>query len=124
MAGAGAGVREPGAVPFGAPTWPGRVADNVGSPVCRSPGQAWTLQKIFDRELSRKPVLLVCVGSDLAMPGGSRIRLWQRSVLEVKRHVRISAHEHRADGEVLVYDGVGATSGGEEIGRASCRERV
>lgn len=40
-------------------------------------------------------------------------RLWQRSVLEVKRHVRISAHEHRADGEVLVYDGVGATSGGE-----------
>jgi hypothetical protein len=26
-----------------------------------------TLQKIFDRELSRKPVLLVCVGSDLAM---------------------------------------------------------
>ena len=40
-------------------------------------------------------------------------RLWQRSVLEVKQHVRISAHEHRADGEVLVYDGVGATSGGE-----------
>lgn len=40
-------------------------------------------------------------------------RLWQRSVLEVKRHVRISAHEHRTDGEVLVYDGVGATSGGE-----------
>ena len=26
-----------------------------------------TLQKVFDRELSRKPVLLVCVGSDLAM---------------------------------------------------------
>lgn len=26
-----------------------------------------TLQKIFDRELSRKPVLLICVGSDLAM---------------------------------------------------------
>jgi uncharacterized protein YPO0396 len=40
-------------------------------------------------------------------------RLWQRSVLEVKRHVRISAHEHRAEGDVLVYDGVGATSGGE-----------
>jgi uncharacterized protein YPO0396 len=40
-------------------------------------------------------------------------RLWQRSVLEVKRHVRISAHEHRVDGDVLVYDGVGATSGGE-----------
>ena len=40
-------------------------------------------------------------------------RLWQRSVLEVKRHVRVSAHEHRADGEVLVYNGVGATSGGE-----------
>src|SRR5262249_26804233 len=26
-----------------------------------------TLQKLFDRELSRRPVLLVCVGSDLAM---------------------------------------------------------
>ena len=26
-----------------------------------------TLQKIFDRELSRKPALLICVGSDLAM---------------------------------------------------------
>ncbi|MFI9104327.1 ATP-binding protein [Streptomyces fildesensis] len=26
-----------------------------------------TLQKLFDRELSRKPVLLLCVGSDLAM---------------------------------------------------------
>jgi hypothetical protein len=25
------------------------------------------LQKVFDRELSRKPVLLICVGSDLAM---------------------------------------------------------
>jgi AAA+ ATPase superfamily predicted ATPase len=26
-----------------------------------------TLQKLFDRELSRRPVLLVCIGSDLAM---------------------------------------------------------
>jgi len=26
-----------------------------------------TLQKIYDRELSRKPMLLVCVGSDLAI---------------------------------------------------------
>jgi predicted AAA+ superfamily ATPase len=31
------------------------------------PGFEGTLQAVFDRELSRKPVLLLCVGSDLAM---------------------------------------------------------
>ena len=30
-------------------------------------GFEWTLQKVFDRELARVPVLLICVGSDLAM---------------------------------------------------------
>ncbi|GHS86129.1 hypothetical protein AGMMS50218_05410 [Actinomycetota bacterium] len=41
-------------------------------------------------------------------------REWQREVLDVKRHVRISAEEHRrGETEARVYEGVGATSGGE-----------
>lgn len=41
-------------------------------------------------------------------------REWQRDVLDVKRHVRISAEEHRAgEDQARVYEGVGATSGGE-----------
>ena len=41
-------------------------------------------------------------------------REWQRDVLDVKRHVRISAEEHRhGEDHARVYEGVGATSGGE-----------
>ncbi|MGN8245460.1 ATP-binding protein [Cellulomonas soli] len=41
-------------------------------------------------------------------------REWQRDVLDVKRHVRISAEEHRrGEDGARVYEGVGATSGGE-----------
>lgn len=41
-------------------------------------------------------------------------RDWQRDVLDVKRHVRISAEEHRkGENQARVYEGVGATSGGE-----------
>ncbi len=41
-------------------------------------------------------------------------REWQRDVLDVKRHVRISAEEHRhGETQARVYEGVGATSGGE-----------
>ncbi|WP_448629341.1 SbcC/MukB-like Walker B domain-containing protein [Cellulomonas soli] len=41
-------------------------------------------------------------------------REWQRDVLDVKRHVRISAEEHRrGEDAARVYEGVGATSGGE-----------
>ena len=41
-------------------------------------------------------------------------REWQRDVLDVKRHVRISAEEHRkGEQHARVYEGVGATSGGE-----------
>ncbi len=35
--------------------------------ITNDPGFEGTLQKLYDRELSRKPVLLICVGSDLAM---------------------------------------------------------
>lgn len=41
-------------------------------------------------------------------------REWQRDVLDVKRQVRISAEEYRrGEDAARVYEGVGATSGGE-----------
>jgi uncharacterized protein len=43
------------------------VLDEMPYLITTDPGFEGTLQKIFDRELSRKPVLLICVGSDLAM---------------------------------------------------------
>ncbi|MER7457559.1 DUF234 domain-containing protein [Micromonospora sp. NPDC126480] len=43
------------------------VLDEMPYLIATDPGFEGTLQKIFDRELSRRPVLLVCVGSDLAM---------------------------------------------------------
>lgn len=43
------------------------VLDEMPYLITADPGFEGTLQKIFDRELARLPVLLVCVGSDLAM---------------------------------------------------------
>lgn len=43
------------------------VLDEMPYLIATDPGFEGTLQKIFDRELSRRPVLLICVGSDLAM---------------------------------------------------------
>ncbi|MEV0270748.1 AAA family ATPase [Hamadaea sp. NPDC050747] len=43
------------------------VLDEMPYVIATDPGFEGTLQKIFDRELSAKPVLLICVGSDLAM---------------------------------------------------------
>lgn len=43
------------------------VLDEMPYLIRTDAGFEGTLQKIFDRELSRKPVLLICVGSDLAM---------------------------------------------------------
>jgi uncharacterized protein len=43
------------------------VIDEMPYLIKTDPGFEGTLQKVFDRELSRKPVLLICVGSDLAM---------------------------------------------------------
>lgn len=43
------------------------VLDEMPYLMANDPGFEGTLQKLFDRELSRRPVLLVCVGSDLAM---------------------------------------------------------
>src|SRR5450756_265259 len=43
------------------------VIDEMPYLIATDAGFECTLQKIFDRELSRKPMLLVCVGSDLAM---------------------------------------------------------
>jgi AAA+ ATPase superfamily predicted ATPase len=43
------------------------VIDEMPYLLKTDPGFEGTLQKIFDRELSRRPVLLICVGSDLAM---------------------------------------------------------
>jgi uncharacterized protein len=43
------------------------VLDEMPYLISTDAGFEGTLQKIFDRELSRKPVLLICVGSDLAM---------------------------------------------------------
>ncbi|WP_279571238.1 ATP-binding protein [Streptomyces hainanensis] len=43
------------------------VLDEMPYLIRNDTGFEGTLQKIFDRELSRRPVLLLCVGSDLAM---------------------------------------------------------
>lgn len=43
------------------------VLDEMPYLIRNDPGFEGTLQKFFDRELSRRPVLLLCVGSDLAM---------------------------------------------------------
>lgn len=43
------------------------ILDEMPYLIANDPGFEGTLQKSFDRELSRLPVLLVCVGSDLAM---------------------------------------------------------
>ena len=43
------------------------VLDEMPYLIRTDAGFEGTLQKIFDRELSRKPTLLICVGSDLAM---------------------------------------------------------
>lgn len=43
------------------------VLDEMPYLIKNDPGFEGTLQAVFDRELSRKPVLLLCVGSDLAM---------------------------------------------------------
>ncbi|WP_026212198.1 ATP-binding protein [Longispora albida] len=43
------------------------VLDEMPYLIGNDQGFEGTLQKIFDRELSRKPALLICVGSDLAM---------------------------------------------------------
>lgn len=43
------------------------VIDEMPYLVAADPGFEGALQKLFDRELSRRPVLLICVGSDLGM---------------------------------------------------------
>jgi AAA+ ATPase superfamily predicted ATPase len=43
------------------------VLDEMPYLLANDPGFEGTLQKLFDREFSRRPVLLVCIGSDLAM---------------------------------------------------------
>lgn len=43
------------------------VLDEMPYLMATDPGFEGTLQKLFDRELSRLPVLLICIGSDLAM---------------------------------------------------------
>lgn len=43
------------------------VLDEMPYLIGSDPGFEGTLQKVFDRKLSRRPVLLICVGSDLAM---------------------------------------------------------
>ncbi|MEU5912857.1 DUF234 domain-containing protein [Micromonospora sp. NPDC047527] len=43
------------------------VLDEMPYLIATDPGFEGTLQKVFDRALSRQPVLLICVGSDLAM---------------------------------------------------------
>jgi AAA+ ATPase superfamily predicted ATPase len=43
------------------------VLDELPYLIATDPGFEGTLQKLFDRELSRRPVLLICIGSDLAM---------------------------------------------------------
>lgn len=43
------------------------VFDEMPYLIKNDPGFEGTLQKFFDRELARRPVLLLCVGSDLAM---------------------------------------------------------
>jgi AAA+ ATPase superfamily predicted ATPase len=43
------------------------VLDEMPYLIKNDPGFEGTLQKLYDKEFSRKPVLLLCVGSDLAM---------------------------------------------------------
>lgn len=43
------------------------VLDEMPYLIANDPGFEGTLQKLFDRELSRRPLLLLCIGSDLAM---------------------------------------------------------
>ena len=43
------------------------VLDEMPYLIANDPGFEGTLQKLFDRELSRRPMLLLCIGSDLAM---------------------------------------------------------
>ena len=43
------------------------VLDEMPYLISTDAGFEGTLQKVFDRELSRKPVLIICIGSDLAM---------------------------------------------------------
>lgn len=43
------------------------VLDEMPYLIASDPGFEGTLQKQFDRTLSRRPVLLICIGSDLAM---------------------------------------------------------
>ena len=43
------------------------VLDEMPYLIANDPGFEGTLQKLFDRELSRRPVLLIGIGSDLAM---------------------------------------------------------
>ncbi|MGH4010347.1 MAG: hypothetical protein ACRDTH_19675 [Pseudonocardiaceae bacterium] len=43
------------------------IMDEMPYLIATDPGFEGTLQKLFDRELSRRPVLLICIGSDLAM---------------------------------------------------------
>jgi len=43
------------------------VLDEMPYLIANDPGFEGSLQKAFDRELSRRPVLLICIGSDLAM---------------------------------------------------------
>ncbi|WP_280672336.1 MULTISPECIES: ATP-binding protein [unclassified Kitasatospora] len=43
------------------------VLDEMPYLIANDPGFEGTLQKLFDRELSKRPVLLLCIGSDLAM---------------------------------------------------------
>jgi hypothetical protein len=57
------------------------VLDEMPYLIRTDPGFEGTLQKVFDRELSRKPVLLIGIGSDLAMLEALNEygRPWQRS---------------------------------------------
>lgn len=43
------------------------VIDEMPYLIANDSGFEGTLQKVFDRQLSRQPVLLICIGSDLAM---------------------------------------------------------
>lgn len=43
------------------------VLDELPYLIANDPGLEGTLQKLFDRELARRPTLLICIGSDLAM---------------------------------------------------------
>ncbi|MEU8272144.1 DUF234 domain-containing protein [Sphaerisporangium sp. NPDC049002] len=43
------------------------VIDEMPYLIANDPGFEGTLQKVYDRELSKRPVLLLCIGSDLAM---------------------------------------------------------